>query len=145
MNTNLNAIAQDILDKSTFYNLHIIRYYDELQPNNVLQEKQDRLIKLNNCNKSMSVRYISNIYNNDSSNLYKSYVNDSSRIIITRWRLSNFKLHIERGKYTRPITPRNLRKCFICEDIEDEQHVIFKCPIYSDIRNTYREIIRKKS
>lgn len=30
------------------------------------------------------------------------------------------------------------RVCFYCTDnIEDEQHVLLKCPIYADIRNVY--------
>ena len=59
--------------------------------------------------------------------------NTKHKIALTRFRLSNHNLLIEKGRYIE--LERNERKCFICKDlIEDEQHFIVKCPLYSKQR-----------
>ena len=57
----------------------------------------------------------------------------------TKIRISNHNLHVQTGRYTRPITERRERKCLLCDenDIEDEFHFIFKCELYKDIREIY--------
>ena len=65
-------------------------------------------------------------------------MSDHLRNIISRWRLSNFDLKIEVGRYSRPITPREDRLCLICQIIEDEDHVFTTCPMYNEIRHTYK-------
>ena len=57
------------------------------------------------------------------------------KIALTRFRLSNHNLLIEKGRHFRPKIDRNERKCFICkDDVEDECHFITKCPLYSNQR-----------
>ena len=42
--------------------------------------------------------------------------------------MSYHQLNIQKGRYTRPATPRHLRVCKFCEDeLEDEAHFIFEC------------------
>jgi hypothetical protein len=50
--------------------------------------------------------------------------NISHRNILTRFRTSNHKFHIETGRYTRPITPVENRICSNCnsKSVEDELH-----------------------
>ena len=45
---------------------------------------------------------------------------DYKRAVISRWRLSNHKLRIELGRYTRPPTPREERTYTNCGVLEDE-------------------------
>ena len=50
---------------------------------------------------------------------------------LSRFRLSNHNLLIEKGRHMRPRLERNERKCFNCKNrMEDESHFITECPIY---------------
>ncbi len=61
--------------------------------------------------------------------------NRKHKIALTRFRVSNHDLLIEKGRHFRPKIERNERKCFICKDlIEDESHFITKCPLYKNER-----------
>ena len=60
----------------------------------------------------------------------------SHRNILTRFRTSNHKLHIETGRYTRPITPVENRICSNCnsKSVEDELHFPMYCPSFENHR-----------
>ena len=81
----------------------------------------------------------------ENSCIYSHYINDYYRIIITRWRLSSHKLMVEVGRHRRPIVPREERVCSMCGVLEDEQHVIFTCPLYDNIRNKYEEVVTNRT
>ena len=54
---------------------------------------------------------------------------------LTRFRVSNHSLMIEKGRQMRPRVERNDRKCFYCRnDVEDEIHFLVKCPVYQENR-----------
>ena len=62
-----------------------------------------------------------------------SIQNVRHRIALTRFRLSNRNLLIEKGRHFRPKLERHDRKYFICkDDVEDENHFITNCPLYSN-------------
>ena len=77
-------------------------------------------INLNKCEKLRTYRKFKFIFG------YETYISDirniSHRNILTRFRTSNHKLHIETGRYTRPITPVENRICSNCnsKSVEDE-------------------------
>ena len=88
------------------------------------------------------------------SSLYRQYVNLTNyiynpsiyeeRIIITKWRLSNHRLKIETGRYHVPKIPPNERYCLTCYPfIENEQHVLFECPLYEEVRHKYNSLFVK--
>ena len=55
------------------------------------------------------------------------------KIAISRFRLSNHTLMIEKGRHLR--LDKNERKCYFCENnIENEEHFLIKCPFYSPLR-----------
>ena len=56
---------------------------------------------------------------------------------MTRWRLSSIDIRVETGRYSN--IPRNERRCELCStgEIEDENHVIFRCSAYQAIRAKY--------
>ena len=57
--------------------------------------------------------------------------NIEARQALTKLRLSNHTLNIERGRYTVPITPKEQRFCPFCPDkVEDEIHFLLSCPVY---------------
>ena len=55
--------------------------------------------------------------------------------LIAGLRMSAHNLQIEMGRRTR--TPREKRKC-VCGDVEDEEHFILQCSLYTDIRRKHR-------
>ena len=63
----------------------------------------------------------------------------STRIAMSKLRLSSHKLRIETGRYKQQRTDRSLRKCQFCnsQDLEDEYHFLLICPLYTDIRKKY--------
>ena len=57
--------------------------------------------------------------------------NFKHRIALSRLRLSNHPLMIEKGRHMRPKIERNNRTCFHCKDkIENESHFLTSCPLY---------------
>ena len=44
-----------------------------------------------------------------------------------------------------PPIPREDRKCFLCDILEDEHHAIFVCPSFDFIRQEHRGLLEKYS
>ena len=62
--------------------------------------------------------------------LYEKYINSNCtyKSSLTRFRLSSHNLPIERGRYTRPPTERNLRICKFCKtSVGNEMHALIHC------------------
>lgn len=58
------------------------------------------------------------------------------RIALTKLRLSSHRLHIESGRWHRPQpTPREERKCAVCDKLEDEYHFLLECSSYDELRH----------
>ena len=99
------------------------------------QESYDRLwwIQISNSPKAISyitfksrVKFESYFHQVDKLNHRKS---------LTRFRMSNHSLMIEKGRHLRPKLERGERKCFICKtDVEDEFHFVTKCSLYTGER-----------
>ena len=56
----------------------------------------------------------------------------SLRIALSKFRVSNHKLPIERGRYEN--LERSERKCNVCHVLGDEFHFLFLCSIFNDER-----------
>ena len=64
--------------------------------------------------------------------------NKTFRCNLARFRMSTHSLAVESGRWHKPNKiPRTDRKCFLCEDIEDEYHFLLVCPLYKDLREQY--------
>ena len=117
---------------------------DNTTANNIIENNIiERRCRLTNeeTTRITTYRDITNLeYNNT---LYNSFVNDELRITITRWRLLCHKLRIETGRYTYPITPRDERKCKICQTLEDESHALFHCSAHAFIRMKFFPLLCK--
>ncbi len=60
------------------------------------------------------------------------------RVALTKLRVSSHRLEIEAGRWHKPIsTPFDMRKCHICNVLEDEFHFVILCPLYNDLRMKY--------
>ena len=55
------------------------------------------------------------------------------RISLTKFRLSNHDLMIEKGRHLK--LKLTERKCSFCKCIEDEKHFLLNCPTFSILRN----------
>ena len=64
---------------------------------------------------------------------YVRGIPQSERRHFTKLKISAHHLSIERGRYTRPITPRSQRYCSDCKEqaIGDEFHFLLKCPKFA--------------
>ena len=53
-----------------------------------------------------------------------------------KFRIGNYSLRIESGRFTIPKTPEDLRICDHCSlnSVENEMHVLFQCDLYDDLR-----------
>ena len=100
---------------------------------------------------------MANLQNNEETKLtiyshvkskyaYEPYLNiDPFHGIITKFRMSNHNLPIERGRYAVPKLPRNERLCTFCKShIGDELHVLFKCknPSIGNVNQKYLDLIK---
>ena len=70
---------------------------------------------------------------------YKKYLNvivpDTHRVAFAQFMCSSHTLHVETGRWKRPVTPYERRFCSMCNvKIEDEYHVVLKCPLYENLR-----------
>ena len=59
---------------------------------------------------------------------------------ITKLRISDHRLNIERGRYSRPKTPRENRLCKFCPLVETEAHFLLTCKKYELLRKKYLRI-----
>ena len=66
--------------------------------------------------------------------------NPEHRSSVTKFRISAHNLYIERGRYERPLVPREKRWCAYCYTqlnticIEDELHALITCPLTGTIK-----------
>lgn len=74
----------------------------------------------------------------------KTVLNRTHRGAITKFRSGTAPISIEIGRYNN--VPYDQRHCIYCKNIgivnvvEDENHVLLECPLYSEVRN---ELLRK--
>ena len=61
------------------------------------------------------------------------------RRLITKLRISDHNLLIEKGKHLK--IPREERLCQVCNQIEDKHHFLFVCDNNLDLRNKYLPLI----
>ena len=87
-----------------------------------------------NGNKLSTYRLYKNVLETSS---YLKNVNDRQhRRILSNFRNGSLPLAIETGRYTKPKTLLNDRKCKYCtvDCVEDEKHFLMHCEFYSDLR-----------
>ena len=132
-----DAIVKMVMDM--FDDSLMLEYYKNLYDNNGLREMEEREKRIRTSQNSMCKRYCYFDLLKDSQ-VYNSMISDYYRVPISRWRLSNHRLEIEVGRYTKPKTPRSDRVCTLCNVIEDEEHVVYTCPRYQQLREKYSHV-----
>ena len=141
------SIVKGIIDVYNNYlknsDSSIIKYYSTLDGKERKRNNSQRRNYVNASERSSDIRYREIIGCTFNRILYKSDLNDEDRIVITRWRLSNHNLKIEKGRYTKPFTERECRLCVVCNVLEDEEHALFYCKVHSDVRIKFNSIISR--
>jgi hypothetical protein len=68
----------------------------------------------------------------------------NQRKSFAKFRISNHKLKIETGRYSKPITPLENHICEKCfsDEIESEEHLLLKCSFYYTSRRKLLETIK---
>ena len=62
------------------------------------------------------------------------------RVALAKFRVGNHDLEIEKGRYVKvPVDERFCKLCLTLNEnhIQDEYHVLLKCPFYEDLRKIY--------
>ena len=89
----------------------------------------------NQSNKMRTYRLFKTIDNYKCEDYLHQVTNARHRIALTKLRLSNHKLAIETGRYSRPFKKPAERICPICKiEMEDEYHFLNICPAYQEKR-----------
>ena len=121
----------------------IIGYYITLHGCHKISNIWDREQRIHLSTMPM-LSYYSSITNvEEKCIIYNSFMDDCKRSFITRWRLSNHKLHIETGQYKIPPTHRESRKCISCNTLEDEHDATFVCPRFNSIRLPFAHLLNQ--
>ena len=133
------AIVCDILDMCS--ELDVVKYYNELTDRHCEDEIQERKDRMNQAESTHIRRYVDLTSQEYCHPLYESYLREDLRTVITRWRLSCIPLEIEIGRYKG--TRREDRLCPFCDILEDEEHALFHCDAYEEIRRNNRELLEE--
>ena len=120
----------------------IDKYYKNLHDHNYTDDIAEREVRIRTSNSSLCQYYV-NMEFDEKSCIYDSFVHDDDRHILTRWRLSNHDLQIEKGRYKGIC--RDERLCDLCEVLEDEHHAVFVCAKYEVIRQRFRGLLDKNN
>ena len=121
------------------YNKLLLKMFGENEGNMIEHIKNKQI--------DSKLEFYSSIYQN--TNALPQYlllqIPKSDRQLITKLRVSDHNLNIERGRYTKPKTARELRLCPNCSEIETETHFIIECAKYSRERLELINIFNKNT
>ena len=111
----------------------------------ICRDNYDRFwkVELDNSPKATSYKTYKNNINFES--YLQHFKKFKLRIGLSRFRLSNHNLMIEKGRHFKPKLERNERKCYVCKNqIENEEHFLLNCPLFTPQRKGL-EIICKEN
>ena len=149
---NWTSLLKDLLFKNGFGNVWIEQNVSD--PKSFLIAFETRIKDIFVQNNNTLIQDVSEhrlFRHIDHPHILASYLSfiseDYVRIALSRLRLGSHNLMIERGRWEKPKRLFRNRLCEVCNEIEDEYHVIFKCSRYSDIRGKYigKSIVKKPS
>ena len=100
-------------------------------------------IELDNLSKAETYKKIKS--NIGLEGYLSSIKNIKHRKCLSRLRLSNHQLMIEKGRHRKKPIPRTERLCKSCNVIEDEMHFIVSCGLYKNERENLFEACKNTS
>ena len=121
------------------FNVNCKKHVNEMFINEWLYEQHDLA-------RNPKLRLYGNITNGFGIQPYLIYIKyQRYRNAISKIRASSHTLNIERGRYTRPKTPVEMRLCEVCSVVEDEKHFVTDCQENSLERCTLYSLIHSYS
>lgn len=136
---------------TTFINKFNLNFIDIIEKNKyeikrTCHDYYDRFWRLGLHDSPKAISYVT-FKNNIKFESYLLQVkNVKHRITMSRFRLSNHTLMIEKGRHMKPQIERNNRTCFHCKDtIENECHFVTVCPLYTLEREKLFQVCRENS
>ena len=121
---------------------------------NIVNEPKSKIKKI--CNDTYDRLWKNEINNPNSKAIsyceYKNTIhlepylyqrlNQKNRVSISRFRLSNHSLMIEKGRHAKPVKiKREERFCNFCTKmVEDEKHFLMSCPLYTKERQKLENV-----
>ena len=134
---------------------NFLRFLEKFNIDEGIALKSKEEIK-NICKGTYDMYWSENIVNSSKAASYNKFKSDikidtylvqnlhpNIRIALSRFRLSNHALMIEKGRHVRPKVDRDKRFCNFCKiEIEDETHFLLLCPLYSPKRTVLQNACR---
>ena len=134
---------------------NFLRFLEKFNIDEDIALKSKEEIK-NICKGKYDMYWSENIVNSSKAASYNKFKSDikidtylvqnlhpNIRIALSRFRLSNHALMIEKGRHVRPKVERDKRFCNFCKiEIEDETHFLLLCPLYSPKRTVLQNACR---
>ena len=134
---------------------NFLRFLGKFNTDEDIALKSKEEIK-NICKGTYDRYWSENIVNSSKATSYNKFKSDikidtylvqnlhpNIRIALSRFRLSNHALMIEKGRHVRPKVDRDKRFCNFCKiEIEDETHFLLRCPLYSPKRTVLQNACR---
>jgi hypothetical protein len=110
-----------------------LKFYSENLINNKLSklDQKSKLYLFSNLKQKLSVES------------YLSISNFEYRKLITKLRISEHNLLIEKGRHSN--IPREQRLCSHCKCIDDEKHFLVHCTINSELRSSFLNILNNEN
>ena len=122
--------AQGIFNPNAFYNAFKNRLYDVFR-----QEWSARI------SESPRARFFRAVITEHSLHHILDIVNvPAHRASLIRLICSSHRLGVETGRWTRPVTPQENRKCTVCNILDDEYHLLLECTVFNDFR---KKLVKK--
>jgi len=114
-----------------------IQYLENNPINHNMQFQSDLQTRIQNSDSTRRIQYrLINPNLKPYKPMFDFKLPELHRIAITRIRTGSHHLKIETGRWAR--IPTENRKCHCQTGIQDEEHVLLKCPLSKDLRQTFR-------
>jgi hypothetical protein len=99
--------------------------------------------KLSKLDQKSKIYLFSNLKQNSLVESYLSISNFEYRKLITKLRISEHNLLIEKGRHLN--MPREQRFCSHCKCVDDEKHFLLHCTINSELRSSFLNILNNEN
>ena len=142
-----NSFYNNVMNLLNFQNMTIDDILTKTDVNSYVTKAKESYIehwktKLENSNK---LEFYKTFKSDFTCEQYLNTIkNPVLRRNYTKFRISNHNLMIEHGRYGKPKIPRENRLCLICNSghVENENHLIFECSYYNELRERLFEDIK---
>lgn len=139
LNIDLDTIKEYSLGKMTNVKRDKIKSEIKYFYENLFKKKMTNIDDTSKLNMYKTLKQPCDIF----EEFYLSCKNFEYRKLITKYRISDHNLFIEKGRYLK--IPREERLCKKCKKLEDETHFLLYCDLNNGIRKHYFEFLKNEN